>query len=342
MKTFRLILIINLLLIGFSLNAQTYIPNSSVYEPIKVCGSLDKFEGIFDSNNGSICMGGKTKLYFSFSPATSIDIGPSSGPWIGLNYTLKDATTGLTTISSTWKLYGPFDPNTDDYTTMINSGYAPVLASGGPGTGFTYLDGYIIADKYYIAEIVADACIGKVTFETQTQDFPCSQRKVVCTDCIPKFQPIDNRYVVSAWVREVKNSGNSNAALNYTSQLKLTSVGQPVITLTPSGQIIDGWQRIEGFINTNSVGNLKMELIVTDNTVTAYYDDIRVFPYDGSMITYVYDPVTLRLAAELDERNYAKIYEYDEEGKLIRVKKETEKGIMTIQENRENSAKEQD
>jgi hypothetical protein len=43
--------------------------------------------------------------------------------------------------------------------------------------------------------------------------------------------------------------------------------------------------------------------------------------------------------AELDERNYAKLYEYDEEGKLIRVKKETEKGIMTIQENRENSSK---
>jgi hypothetical protein len=48
--------------------------------------------------------------------------------------------------------------------------------------------------------------------------------------------------------------------------------------------------------------------------------------------------MTLRLMAELDERNYAKLYEYDEEGKLIRVKKETEKGVMTIQENRENSS----
>ncbi|HXB13923.1 MAG TPA: hypothetical protein VNZ45_18180, partial [Bacteroidia bacterium] len=60
----------------------------------------------------------------------------------------------------------------------------------------------------------------------------------------------------------------------------------------------------------------------------------RVFPFNGTLKTYVYDPNTLRLAAVLDERNYATIYEYDEEGKLIRVKKETERGVMTIQESR--------
>lgn len=334
MKTFRLILLINLLLSGFSANAQTYFTNSTVYEPIKVCG-IQEVEGIFDSNNGSVCTGGQTKLYFSFSPANSFTLG--SG--LTLRYDLYDISTGLSTVSSTWKIYGPFEPN-DDYTTMISSNYAPVLSSGGPATGTIFFTGNIIQDKFYIVEVIANACAAKLNFGSQTADFPCSSKKVVCTDCIPKFQPIENKYVVSAWVREVKNTGNSNGALNYSSQLKVTSGVLPSVTFTPSGQIIDGWQRIEGVITTNSVGNLKMELIVTDNTITAYYDDIRVFPYDGSMVTYVYDPATLRLAAELDERNYAKIYEYDEEGKLIRVKKETEKGIMTIQENRENSAKE--
>ena len=57
------------------------------------------------------------------------------------------------------------------------------------------------------------------------------------------------------------------------------------------------------------------------------------------MKSYVYDPVTLRLVAELDERNYASIYEYDEEGKLVRIKKETERGVMTISENRNNYMK---
>ncbi|HTA61359.1 MAG TPA: hypothetical protein VK835_02840, partial [Bacteroidia bacterium] len=71
------------------------------------------------------------------------------------------------------------------------------------------------------------------------------------------------------------------------------------------------------------------------NPITdVFFDDIRVFPFDGSMKSYVYDPTTLRLVAELDERNYATKYEYDEEGKLVRVKKETIKGIMTIKESR--------
>jgi len=57
------------------------------------------------------------------------------------------------------------------------------------------------------------------------------------------------------------------------------------------------------------------------------------------MKSYVYDPISKKLVAELDERNYATFYEYDEEGKLIRVKKETEKGIKTIQENRNSIIK---
>jgi hypothetical protein len=52
------------------------------------------------------------------------------------------------------------------------------------------------------------------------------------------------------------------------------------------------------------------------------------------MKSYVYDPVSLRLVAELDANNYAAFYEYDEEGTLIRTKAETQKGIKTIKESR--------
>jgi hypothetical protein len=95
-------------------------------------------------------------------------------------------------------------------------------------------------------------------------------------------------------------------------------------------------------------GEIEIPVGTTDITITltnlqsggiSFFDDIRFFPFDGSMMSYVYDPETLRLVAELDERNYAKFYEYDEEGKLIRVKKETERGVMTIQENRNNIKK---
>jgi hypothetical protein len=52
------------------------------------------------------------------------------------------------------------------------------------------------------------------------------------------------------------------------------------------------------------------------------------------MKTYAYDNRSMRLWAEMDENNFATFYEYDDEGILIRVKKETEKGIMTVKENR--------
>ena len=40
--------------------------------------------------------------------------------------------------------------------------------------------------------------------------------------------------------------------------------------------------------------------------------------------------------AQLDDANYATYYEYDQEGNLIRIKKETEMGIVTLQENRQH------
>jgi hypothetical protein len=52
------------------------------------------------------------------------------------------------------------------------------------------------------------------------------------------------------------------------------------------------------------------------------------------MKSFIYNPVNLRLMAEQDENNYCTFYEYDDDGTLIRVKKETEKGIQTIKETR--------
>jgi hypothetical protein len=61
-------------------------------------------------------------------------------------------------------------------------------------------------------------------------------------------------------------------------------------------------------------------------------------PFKGNMKTFVYDPITQRLKSELDENNYATFYEYDQEGGLIRVKKETERGVFTIQETRSGNS----
>ena len=107
---------------------------------------------------------------------------------------------------------------------------------------------------------------------------------------------------------------------------------QPVY---PVGPTIEGWRRIMGKVIVDAnTGNLSIQLVNNTSAFVAYFDDIRFHPWLGNMKSYVYDPISLRLTALLDENNYATFYEYDDEGMLIRVKRETERGIMTIEEHR--------
>lgn len=105
-------------------------------------------------------------------------------------------------------------------------------------------------------------------------------------------------------------------------------------------KVIDEWQQyeVQFFVPASASGNIEFK--ITNNGLSIYHiDDIRVFPINATMKSFVYDAVTLRYLAALDENNYATFYEYDEDGALVRVKKETERGIMTIQENRSNNFK---
>jgi len=70
-----------------------------------------------------------------------------------------------------------------------------------------------------------------------------------------------------------------------------------------------------------------------------YIDDIRMYPKNGSVKSFAYNPINQKLMATLDENNIATFYEYDQEGNLIRTKKETERGIMTINESRSSKTK---
>lgn len=158
-----------------------------------------------------------------------------------------------------------------------------------------------------------------------------------CVNCIGSFQPEEGDYILSAWVKQGELV-NPNI-LTYTNPgIEIGFPSFPGIIYTATGDIIDGWQRIEQPFNLPPLSSsiiIKLECA----SGNCYFDDIRIFPKDGSMKSYVYDPKNLRLVAELDERNYATMYEYDEEGKLVRVKKETERGVMTIKENKNSTTK---
>lgn len=161
------------------------------------------------------------------------------------------------------------------------------------------------------------------------------------------FYPIPGgKYIISGWVLE----NHTTQPINYTSSIKITTdVNSTITELIPSGEIIDGWQRIVGIVSVPIItildgeepyGTITIDLICNAPTgIDAYFDDIRFFPYNGNLKSFVYDEATQRLMAELDENNYATFYEYDLEGGLVRVKKETEKGVFTIQETRSNNIK---
>src|ERR1051326_3087650 len=94
------------------------------------------------------------------------------------------------------------------------------------------------------------------------------------------------------------------------------------------------------FTAPSAGGTVKITLKNQDPTDhPVYYDDIRLQPFKSAITTYVYDPKTLWITGELDNRNFATFYNYDEEGAVVQVKKETKNGIMTIKSTRSNTYK---
>jgi len=65
---------------------------------------------------------------------------------------------------------------------------------------------------------------------------------------------------------------------------------------------------------------------------TVWVDDIKVQPLDAEMNCYVYDPTTLRLLTQFDDRHFGVFYQYNAEGKLTQIQRETERGLKTVSE----------
>ncbi len=166
--------------------------------------------------------------------------------------------------------------------------------------------------------------------------------KNYCSDCLT-FQPSpEKEYMLSAWVKEesaIQVKTYENAAINLIYYNNVNTTDDRYImkidTLYAKGDIIDGWQRINyKFVIPKETRTIGIELENKSGGIPVYFDDLRIHPVDGSVKTFVYDPETFKLMSELDENNYSTFYEYDNEGGLVRVKKETAKGIKTIQETR--------
>lgn len=195
---------------------------------------------------------------------------------------------------------------------------------------------YTVARKESVSvKITSDECKEGIELSHSFDIDVCPVEQVCPTEFAPTA---GKKYILSGWMH-VDGANNEISYEDYGSIKVQYEGSEQVDEGIPSGDIIDGWQRIyKEVLIPEKATKLNFELVSKKGN-DCYFDDIRFHPVDASMVSYVYDPVTLRLVAELDNENYATFYEYDEEGAMIRVKKETERGIMTIKEARQGGVK---
>jgi hypothetical protein len=141
------------------------------------------------------------------------------------------------------------------------------------------------------------------------------------------FSPVPGKkYIFSCWIND--NSPNTDKIQNFGLNINNTEYAIANISVP----VVEGWKRLE--VEFTALEQFSMILRSTGQNLI-FADDIRIYPSDAKMNTYVFHDQSYKMMAQLDENNFATFFEYDEEGTPIRVKKETERGIMTIKENRQ-------
>jgi hypothetical protein len=160
-------------------------------------------------------------------------------------------------------------------------------------------------------------------------------------NCLGKFTPSEGKkYTLSTWLKvdlPVHNVVSYNDVvfkINFRDGAGNIMTNEEIM-IRPEGSLIEKWQRLSGdfFIPT---GSTAMVISVENASGSSLYlDDMRMHPFDASIATYVYDKISWRSTAVLDDNNYATFYIYDERGQLEKTKKETTEGIKTINEGRQ-------
>jgi hypothetical protein len=148
------------------------------------------------------------------------------------------------------------------------------------------------------------------------------------------FEPIsDQKYIFSAWIND-SNPSQKNVSFALVSKEKESNAQFYFQSSLDCIAIVEGWKLVRGEIDMSKIPGSDLVLSMTNSSGDFLIDDIRIYPQATLMKSYAYNNKTFKLMAELDENNFASFYEYDAEGQLVRVKKDTERGIVTLKETR--------
>lgn len=157
-------------------------------------------------------------------------------------------------------------------------------------------------------------------------------------NCLLGFTPSpgivgqDKEYYFSTWVHE---ESTTFPFQNTSVVIRVYDANQTLLnsnTYSPSGAVIDSWQKIDGKYSIPwNAESIEIELVSADPG-GSYFDDFRTHPYLAAMSTTVYDQKTLLPAAEHDAENFTLFYNYDDNHQLVRSRIETINGVNTVSE----------
>lgn len=201
--------------------------------------------------------------------------------------------------------------------------------------------GSLVSDDYWTGEMVVSKILGEdvdASIDTISHTGFASL-KVEGTETfhqdIMRLEEMKT-YHFSAWITIGSNpskpfiTGGASAELVFRDKDGV-EVGDSWIVY-PSGPIIEGWQQLKGDFDFPENAITYDLSFNSGSHAILWVDDLRLFPIDANMQSYVYDYSSHRLVATLDAENFSTYYYYDNEGNLRLVKKETVSGIVTLSE----------
>lgn len=177
--------------------------------------------------------------------------------------------------------------------------------------------------------VVISKSAGNATHATAVLGYDATGRyKLLANEQKAGFAPVSGKkYLLSLWV----NDHAVNTGSNKIEKLQVKINGTAFDLTTKVVPVVEGWKRLD--LSFTATTSFTLELIPSG---VIEIDDLRLSPFNAQLKSFVYDDINQRLTAQLDENNFAAFYEYDDDGTPIRVKKETEKGIMTLKETRQS------
>lgn len=149
---------------------------------------------------------------------------------------------------------------------------------------------------------------------------------------------LDNQLIqqganIRLWLKSTTN----NAAPDFKIKLNNNLAEYPFKKVAQTGE----WSLFEAGINEwaglSAGATLDIALDYTLNQgEEVFIDDIRFQPTVAQATCYVYDPRNFRLVTQFNDQHFGTFYQYNEEGKLIRIQVETERGLKTVKETQYN------